>query len=159
MLDLTTLNKKKVDELKALCKERKLKTSGKKADLVERITIYETKLRRGPPAVEQMFSREKICLVRNDTGFFVHDSTGFVFDEATKQVAGVFREGEIKQLEAPDVEVALKWLFQVKEDAIKAETRKNNEDRLEELLQVMRGEKDLDEELLSDEDEEAPIGD
>lgn len=131
-------SKKSLSELKALCKEKKLKVSGTKKELVERLTkfgnipplesVTETKTRkkRTPPMKRPVILQgleehvEKIHIRRNTYGYYEHPETGFIFDEKTHQVIGKQREvfdpsqtsDSIEPLTAEDIEKCKELRFE-----------------------------------------------
>ncbi len=103
-LDLSTHS---VASLKELCKQKGLKMSGTKKELIQRLTdsLTQTQLplskgqkKRTPPKKKPVIlhnlenNLEKIHIRRNTFGYYEHPETGFIFDEKTHCVIGKQRE-------------------------------------------------------------------
>ena len=118
--------------LKSLCKKYKLKVSGKKQDLIDRLLTEKSgkivpgvskvtkkkakKTKATPVEQKPLFQKiqENIPIIqirRNSHGNFEHKETGLVFDSADKCVVGK-QEGEsIAQLTKEDIETCDRYHF------------------------------------------------
>lgn len=126
----TDYSKHSIAELKQLCKQKGLKVSGTKKELVQRLTecasqptilqVQEKKpKKRTPPKKKPIIlynlenNEEKIHIRRNTYGYYEHPETGFIFDEKTHKVIGKMNEvlepeqqssNAIEPLTAEDIE-------------------------------------------------------
>lgn len=170
-LNPVELVKKTVVELKALCKERGHKVSGKKEELVSRLlgkTVdlpkTEKKERKTKEKTETKFSKplmhkikeakEQLVIRKNNFGNFMHLESGLVLDKDTHVAKGKQNEdGTISELTDEDIENAR--LFGIKYELPKNLDKDNLEqekvDELEEL------EKEGDDEELEDDDEDSEL--
>lgn len=170
-LDPVELVKKTVVELKALCKERGHKVSGKKEELVSRLlgkTIElpkaEKKERKTKDSSEAKLSvpllkkvkeaKGQTVVRRNNFGNFAHLESGLVLHKDTHCAIGKQNEdGTIAELTDEDIETAK--LFNLKYELPKNLDKDNLEqekvDELEEL------EKEVDDEELEDDEEDEEL--
>nr|QBK85302.1 MAG: SAP domain protein [Iridovirus LCIVAC01] len=122
---LVTYNKA---QLVALCKDRNLKVSGKKSDLINRLAgngneeqkpIAKKKSKKKTSDSEQSEvikklneKREPIQIIRNDFGNYEHLDTKLVFDRESQLVIGVQKaDGTIGPLTESDIENCDKYKF------------------------------------------------
>lgn len=120
------LQTKSATDLKKLCKDRGLKTSGTKQDLIDRLTrpIGQQKTNTKSTAKSNGLlkylqrNQDTLHLRKNAYGRFEHIDTGFIFDEKTQQVIGKQREtaddgGEpvIDPLTIADIEMCKEYKF------------------------------------------------
>jgi hypothetical protein len=128
-LDLATLKKYKKTELQELCKEKGLKTTGVKSDLIDRIlgksppsnkptTSKNSSKKKGSKKMiadilqKIMHNSNVINIRRNISGNFEHIETGFIFDEATNKVTGKQNDdGTISKLTEKDIELCKEYNF------------------------------------------------
>ena len=112
--ELEKLSKK---ELTELCKNKNLKVSGTRNDLIARIIEYDTKLiQKNTPQnniVKKLTEKlPKLELTKNEFGFFEHPETKFVFDTKTQKVFGKQNQnGSVDELDAEDIETCKKFKF------------------------------------------------
>ena len=118
--------------LKTLCKKYKLKVSGKKAELIQRLlsaksgklvpvtqtTKATKKKKKSATPIEQkpLFKKiqENIAVIqirRNSYGNFEHKETGLVFDSSDKNVIGKQEGDNITELTKEDIENCHKYNF------------------------------------------------
>lgn len=112
--------KKRVDhakltlaDLKQLCKDKGLKTSGKKAELLERLNqpIVEKTTQKKPSHKKITTVLQKVIhdahtlnIRRNVFGNYEHAETGFIFDELTHTVIGKQNETTDPMTNSPVIE-------------------------------------------------------
>lgn len=124
-------DKKTVAELKQLCKERGLKMTGTKANLIERLSqpTIETMIKKKPTHKKMANVLQKIIhnahtlnIRRNVFGNYEHADTGFIFDELTHTVIGKQNESidpmtnspTIEPLTEKDIELCKEYNFKYK---------------------------------------------
>lgn len=115
-----------VAELKALCKAKSLKVSGKKEDLVQRLLDYtkggessikvEKKVSKpvGPTKVLSKISAKPLIVTirKNSHGRLEHPPTGIVFDDKNTTAIGVQESnGSVRSLSDEDIETCKKYKF------------------------------------------------
>ena len=132
------LNKMSCKELVAHCKARKLKVSGTKQELIERLTggvatsstttvkkendttsktKPAAKKRKSEPETPKVIKNiqsfiQTIKITRNAFGNFQHEETGLVFDKVSKQVVGKQNpNGQVDLLTVEDIELCNKFKF------------------------------------------------
>lgn len=119
---LVTYNKA---QLVALCKDRNLKVSGKKSDLINRLAgngneeKKSVSKKKKTPNSEQSDvikklneKREPIQIIRNDFGKYEHLDTKLVFDRESQLVIGVQKaDGTVGSLTESDIENCNKFKF------------------------------------------------
>lgn len=143
------LMKSSVAELKAMCKKKGYKVSGKKADLIHRILnggdvkkkVKKKTVKEIPKIIKKLSDNISTIQIRkNQFGNFEHSETKFIFNKETQQVIGKQNEdGTIDDLEKSDVELCHKFKFKY---IIPENLNKNNNDDI-----------NLDEMELEDDDE------
>lgn len=120
-----------VDVLKGMCKDRGLKCSGKKSELIERLkgtdsvnnteshekAKEETKVKvqtnksKSVPDIFKNIEKTQIAIRRNNFGNYEHDETGFLFNDI-KKVYGVQQEdGSIRCINKEDIDLCNKYKF------------------------------------------------
>jgi len=142
----------KVAELKALCKTRGLKVSGKKNDLLERllgrkVDDKEVKSPVRPKKKSKSFTAKEKDVVKkvkppslkiskNSNGDYMHNDSKLVFNQETKKVFAKYIEGEGNQpLTKEDIELCNKFRFAYEmPDNLNVKRTKAEEVRLENLL-------------------------
>lgn len=177
------LSKLSVKELASHCKARKLKVSGTKQELIERLTGKAstpvaaatvvkskpaTKKRKGEPETPKVIKNiqsyiQTIKITRNTFGNFQHEETGLVFDKISKQVVGKQNpNGNVDMLTVEDIELCNKFKFKyILPDNLNAFKKANTvvieeleEDGIEtDEVKTEEGENE-EEEFLEEEDEE-----
>jgi hypothetical protein len=118
---LVTYNKA---QLVALCKDRNLKCSGKKSDLINRLAgneeqkpVAKKKPKKKDSEQSQVIKklnekREPIQIIRNEFGKYEHLDTKLVFDRESQLVIGVQKaDGTIGPLTESDIENCDKFKF------------------------------------------------
>ena len=143
------LMKSSVAELKAMCKKKGYKVSGKKADLIHRLLngedvkkkVKKNTVKEVPKIIKKLSDNISTIQIRkNQFGNFEHSETKFIFNKETQQVIGKQNEdGTIDDLEKSDVELCHKFKFKY---IIPENLNKNNNDDI-----------NLDEMELEDDDE------
>lgn len=99
----------KVSELKKKCKEKGLKLSGCKKDLIKRLNNVNKK---SNGIISKLCSINSVVISRNEFGRYVHRDTQFVFDPETKMVIGKQSEnGEVIGLSKEDVKRCQHYSF------------------------------------------------
>lgn len=113
-----TLLKKKVSELKELCKQRSLCITGTKKVLIERLTGKEQpkpqKKKKTNKKPVWDIQQESISIRRNEHGNYEHYDTGLVFDSKTSKVIGK-QDKESKtilELNEKDIEICNTYSFE-----------------------------------------------
>jgi hypothetical protein len=120
--DLINMNK---TELSNICKEKGLKVSGTKAELISRINSCSDgkkvekidkveKKDKSPPVVKKLVEKliPNITIKRNKFDNFEHQETGFVFNNKTQKVYGKQNEdGTIEDLTSEDIDLCNKYKF------------------------------------------------
>lgn len=143
----------KVAELKALCKTRGLKVSGKKNDLLERLLgrkvddkEVKSPVRKSPKKKSKSTTKEKdvvkkvkppsLKISKNSNGEYMHEDSKLVFNPDTKKVFAKYIEGEGNQpLTKEDIELCNKFRFAYEmPDNLNVKRTKAEEARLENLL-------------------------
>jgi len=144
----------KVAELKALCKTRGLKVSGKKNDLLERLLgrkvddkEVKSPVRKSPKKKSKSFTTKEKDVVKkvkppslkiskNSNGEYMHEDSKLVFNPDTKKVFAKYIEGEGNQpLTKEDIELCNKFRFAYEmPDNLNVKRTKAEEARLENLL-------------------------
>ena len=120
-LTASGLTAQKRTELIALCKARKLKVSGTKAELIKQLLAYETP--KTVPTVLQQLG-QKLVIRRNIHGHFEHLDTHFVLNPDTKRVEGKQTpEGEVIPLVADDLGLCREYGFEWEPLKITADAR------------------------------------
>lgn len=122
-----TLTKYKKTELSIICKQYKLKCSGKKAELVSRIEDYlknnkvNTETKNDTKQPEQKFSnpilqaQNKIIIKKNMYGNYEHKKTHLVFDTIQRVVVGYQeQDGSVVSLTPNHLKTCLEYDFNYK---------------------------------------------
>lgn len=93
------LQTKSAADLKKLCKEKGLKTSGTKQELIDRLVRppdrQKPASKTGGMLKYLQRQQETIHLRKNTYGHYEHLDTGFIFDEKTQKVIGKQRETSV----------------------------------------------------------------
>jgi len=111
------------NELIKICKEFKIKTTGKKDDLIDRIintnksseisTKTVKKANNQKSKIEPKLKTEILQIKKNKFGNYEHQETHLIFNEVNKVVIGKQGEkGNIKPLNTEDIELCKKYKFQ-----------------------------------------------
>jgi len=110
------LEKLTKNELIEICKNKKLKISGSKNDLISRIISLETQNKQ--PETQQTIIKKlaekipKLEIKKNEFGNYEHKETSFVFDSKTQKVYGKQNEdGTISELSSEDINLCNKHKF------------------------------------------------
>lgn len=153
------------NELVEMCKAKKLKTSGSKQDLVQRIEESEngggTQTRllatkqapvvKAPPVVTKLVAKLPIIQIqRNKFGNFEHYDTHLLFNNKTQKVYGRQNsDGSISQLTEDDIDLCNKFKFTYEIPMNLNETKSK--------MKVNDDKQSDDEELMEDEYEEVEV--
>ncbi len=112
------LNKMKKPELVKLCKENKVKTTGKKDDLVERLMNVDNSPAKQVPTKKQTILQSlnstipTISIRRNKHGNYEHPETHLVFDKINKVVFGMQNDnGTVDPLTDEHIDLCNKFKF------------------------------------------------
>lgn len=160
------LLKCKKAELQALCKQRRLKSTGTKGELcklllgggsittpkaktsVKSTTKGGAKSSKTPPVLNKLMAKRPTLVVRpNKHGNIEHQETGLVFEKKTKKVIGRQQDdGSVAEITQEDINICNKFNF--------AYTIPSNLDSNTGLEDVQVEELDEDEELEEEEEEE-----
>lgn len=171
-IDENSLLQYKKPEIQALCRQRGLKCTGTKEQLIALLLSKDgssaklpakkevvskkaepiKKVSSTPVAQKLVSSIPTVAIRRNQHGNHEHPETSFVFDKKTKKAIGKQNEdGTIDDLTSEDIDICNQWKFQY--------VLPDNLDKKTKLNDVKVDELDYeDEEVLeSDEEEEAVI--
>jgi hypothetical protein len=117
--ELDNLNKQ---ELIKLCKDKGFKSTGTKADMIQRLTNGEAPppakkqqtAPSGPPVIQKITSViPNVSIRRNNHGNFEHSDTGLIFNNKTKKVIGKQNDnGTVDNLTSEDIETCKQYKFQ-----------------------------------------------
>ena len=159
----------KKPEIQAICRQRGLKCTGTKEQLIALLLSKDTKLPvkkevvskkaepikkvpSTPVAQKLVSSIPTVAIRRNQHGNHEHPETSFVFDKKTKKAIGKQNEdGTIEDLTSEDIDICNQWKFQY--------VLPNNLDKKTNLNDVKVDELDYEdeEEVLESDEEEAVI--
>mgnify|MGYP003984518295 CR=1 FL=1 len=170
-MDPKELNKLLLVDIKAICKDRGIKTSGTKAVLItalcgENVEVKSksnSKSNSEPPVIKKITaSIPVISIRRNQFGNSEHPETSFVFDKNKKVYGKQNTDGSVDKLTEKDIDICNKYKFlyilptnldeksdQIDEDEDDEEVDSDDEELDEEE----------EEELLEDESEEELLDD
>ena len=158
-------------ELQVLCKEKGLKCTGTKKDLVDLLLDTPSTAPAKGPAKKEPVKKPQPSLVaakltanvptiairRNQFSNYEHPETSLVFDKKTKKVIGQQNDdGTIEDLNTQLIELCNKHKFdyELPEDLDKKSTLEDVEiEELEELEEVVESDDAIDEEELMDDEE------
>jgi|UniRef100_A0A6C0J1Z7 hypothetical protein len=169
----------KVPELKAMCKQRKLKCSGTKSELISLLlgvnkdSLQSPEPKKSPtkkssvskkvetesPAIKKVTSTlTTIPIRRNQFNNYEHPETSMVFDIKTKKVVGKQQDdGSVSSLTSEDIENCKKFKFEyVIPENLDSKTGLDDEkiDELEEEEdEFIESEEDIEEEELIEDEE------
>lgn len=119
--ELDNLNKQ---ELIKLCKDKGLKSTGTKADMIQRLTNGETapvkkqqtrpEIASAPTVIQKITATiPNVSIRRNQFGNFEHSDTSLVFNNKTKKVIGKQNNsGTVDNLTPEDIETCKQHKFQ-----------------------------------------------
>lgn len=165
------LNKLKKPELVQMCRDKKLKVTGTKKDLIGRLlgnsnntpnntpastpTSTPTKSKTKSPSVLSKVQSPQINITKNKHGNYEHIKTSFVFDINTKEVIGKQHDsGNIEKLSLNDIDTCNKYKFKYNSSLINM-VDENEDKELENLSDDTDSEIELsDEEKVSKDKEE-----
>jgi hypothetical protein len=169
----TPMGKLTVDKLKEMCRAKKLKVTGKKADLVQRLenpNEPENKAGNTTRKKKSLFKTRdlskiveklrgpisRLAVRKNAEGQYVHLETHLVFDPRSQKAIGRWKDGQVKWLTKHDVEVCLKLgvAYELPEN-LDLGVVKVVDKKVEEVL----GEDDFKDETDEEEEEEEEDGD
>lgn len=168
--DLLKLGKK---ELVEMCKSKSLAVSGSKADLVKRITgvssttttqkkTVTTQKKEESSIIKKLVEKiPAIQIKKNSHGNYIHEETGFVFNNATKRAYGKQNEdGSVSELTKEDINLCNKFKFSydIPENLNKKNSGDDDDEEDEEMDDELEEvEEELEEELEDEEDEEEVV--
>jgi hypothetical protein len=165
-IDENSLLQYKKPEIQAICRQRGLKCTGTKEQLVALLLSKDgssaklpvkkevakkaepvKKVHSTPVAQKLVSSIPSVAIRRNQHGNHEHPETSFVFDKKTKKAMGKQNEdGTINDLTPEDIDICNQWKFQyVLPDNLDKKTKLNDE-KVDEL--------DYEDEEVLDSDEE-----
>ena len=167
------LNKLKKPELVQMCRDKKLKVTGTKKNLIERLlgnssntpantpastpasTPANTPTKTKSPSVLSKVQSPQINITKNKHGNYEHIKTSFVFDINTKEVIGKQHDsGNIEKLSLDDIDTCNKYKFKYNSSLINM-VDENEDKELENLSDDTDSEIELsDEEKVSKDKEE-----
>jgi len=122
-LDEKKLKKLKKPELKEMCKEKGLKLTGTKSDLIGRLLngkpqeakkkSTKTKKKETVPVVKKLQENLSVMVIRrNAFGNLEHSESSMIFDRKTKKVIGKQnKNGNIDELTVADIDICNKYKF------------------------------------------------
>ena len=122
-LEEKKLKKLKKPELKEMCKQKGLKLTGTKADLIGRLLKGEpeqekkkspkTKKKETVPVVKKLQENLSVMVIRrNAFGNLEHTESSMIFDRKTKKVIGKQnKNGDIDELTVADIDICNKYKF------------------------------------------------
>lgn len=178
-IDENALLQYKKPEIQALCRQRGLKCTGTKEQLIALLLSKDSnkvsqkkevvakkaepvkKAPSTPVAQKLVSSIPTVAIRRNQHGHHEHPETSFVFDKKTKKAMGKQNEdGTINDLTPEDIDICNQWKFQyVLPDNLDKKTKLNDEkvDELdyedEEVLESDEEQDECEEEAVIDEEE------
>jgi len=166
---LEELSSKKKTELQGICKDRKLKVTGKKEEIIDRIlsfkiqqkSINSTKSNSAKTLLQSLNTPPPaIRIRRNAWGNYEHPEHHFVFDKVTEVVVGIqLDNGTVKDLDEESIELCNKYKYKyVLPDNLDKNTKSINDIKLnvdEDEDDIMEDDdiEELEEELLEDDDD------
>jgi hypothetical protein len=132
------LNKLKLTDLKAMCKEKGLAVSGTKAELIQRLSgetpAPSTRVRKATPkpaptlqrpVFQKFLDKNPTVIKRNIHGNFEHPETRLVFS-INKKIIGIQNpSGEVEALTVQDLQNVYKYHFEL-EDGVKIRDEGSN---------------------------------
>ena len=122
-MDEKKLKKLKKPELKEMCKEKGLKLTGTKSDLIGRLLngkpqeakkkSPKTKKKETVPVVKKLQENLSVMVIRrNAFGNLEHSESSMIFDRKTKKVIGKQnKNGNIDELTVADIDICNKYKF------------------------------------------------
>jgi hypothetical protein len=122
-LEEKKLKKLKKPELKEMCKEKGLKLTGTKSDLIGRLLngkpqeakkkSTKTKKKETVPVVKKLQENLSVMVIRrNAFGNLEHSESSMIFDRKTKKVIGKQnKNGNIDELTVADIDICNKYKF------------------------------------------------
>lgn len=159
------------DMLVAMCKKAGVKVTGKKEELMQRLTEFlankndkkvepkvEKKVEKGDqPVIRSVKERTaELAIRKNKFGNFEHTQTGLVFNTENKMVYGRQVDDKIVDLTVDDIELCKKYKFPYKIPE-NLNTSKNLDDiKIEDLEEEVLDEDDLEDEGEDEDDEDIP---
>ena len=178
-LDQNTLSQYKKLELQAMCRQRALKCTGTKDQLIGFLLGKEISSSSPPPATKQTTVKKPeitpvakkltssiptVAIRRNQYGNHEHAETSLVFDTKTKKAIGKQKEdGTIEGLTTDDIDTCNQWKFQYvlpnnldksKLSDVKIEELEDEEIESDTEEPIAEEEEIAEEELVDDEDNE-----
>jgi hypothetical protein len=161
-MDPVSLNKLLVSDLKAMCKERGIKSCGTKKTIISLLCGEEStevpkndqsKSKTSTPPVIKKISASipVICISRNKFGNSEHRETTFVFDKKKKVYGKQNSDGTIDSLILDDINLCNKYKFSYILPSNLDQKDGLNDTKIDEL------DEDSDEELDEDEDEDEEL--
>lgn len=179
-LSADRLSRCSVVEMKALCKSKGLKVSGKKDELYQRLLDYgkgssdvsvkkplqtKKKVSETSKALSAVSAKPISVTIRKNTfGNLEHPQTGLVFEEKHKTAIGVQEDsGSIRPLTDEDIETCKQWKFtftapnNLDESKMMGElTKKSGLSKIEKIIEDGREDK-IEDELIDPEEEPSDV--
>lgn len=174
-IDENALLQYKKPEIQALCRQRGLKCTGTKEQLIALLLSKDSnkvpqkkevaakktepakKVTSTPVAQKLVSSIPTVAIRRNQHGNHEHPDTSFVFDKKTKKAIGKQNEdGTIEDLTSEDIDICNQWKFQyILPDNLDKKTKLNDE-KVDELdyedEEVIESDEDEEEALIDEEE-------
>lgn len=179
-LDITTLSRYSLTQLKNVCREKKLKLTGKKDELILRIMgiqqnsstgtidsiVPSTKnehssIKKSVPKLSSInthlpvfakIKKEKIVISKNSFGNYVHSPTSLVYSKELRKIIGVQEpDGTVSSLTDTSIQLCKQWKFEY--------VLPKNLDRYGDLNDVRITELDDEEDDEEDEDDDTSVSD
>lgn len=172
-LNPTELNKLLLSDIKVMCKERGIKSSGTKKILISLLCGEDpsdsepnvvknkpkTKENTEPPVLKKISaSIPVISIHRNKFGNSEHSETSFVFDKTKKVYGKQNSDGTIDELTEEDIDICNKYKFSYVLPSNLDKSSGLEDTKVEELdEEIDSDEEDLDEDELLEEEEEEEL--
>ena len=113
-IDLSKLIKASKAELVAECKKHKIKSSGKKSELLSRLRTYMTSCKKSGNIIKKITTIDP-CVIqirKNKFNNFEHVETGLIFNKKEQKVIGMQeKDGTVRSLNSNDIELCNKYKF------------------------------------------------
>lgn len=151
-----------VAKLKEICKQLKLKVSGKKQELIDRILGGDSNTstpknsskpsKPSKPSVKKSSVIQKYSnqttLRKNAYGNYCHPETNFVFEPSTKRVYGVQQDdGSVSELTKDNIETCklLSFEYEISNNLDTADVKLEDKDKYKNITNTILEEKELKE--------------
>ena len=161
-LNKDDLMKLKKTELQKLCREKGVKCTGTKSQLVSFLQNNSVSTPSKKPSENQVVkklvsNKPSFFIRRNKFGNHIHPETYLVFDKKSKKVIGKQDEnGNVRSLTPEDIETCKNYKFDY-ELPLNLDTEKIDEVEIDELDDLLEEEDEVEEELLDEVKEEVEV--